>query len=71
MFVIAGRDLAVQEVAKVLGTTVQNSSSHLRQLKQAGMATCRRDGKQVYYRLLPQANQLLQSLAHLNVQANR
>ncbi|WAH38116.1 ArsR/SmtB family transcription factor [Alicyclobacillus dauci] len=46
---------SVQEVAGALDTTNQNASSHLRQLRAAGVAHCRRDGKQVYYRLLPQA----------------
>jgi ArsR family transcriptional regulator, lead/cadmium/zinc/bismuth-responsive transcriptional repressor len=58
-FLIAYEDISVQDIAGLLGTTIQNASSHLRQLKRYGMATCRRDGKQVYYRLTPKANALI------------
>ncbi len=59
VYALATDELCVCEVAELLNTTIQNASHHLRKLKKAGLATYRRDGKLVYYRLLPSTSLLL------------
>ncbi|WP_052012239.1 ArsR/SmtB family transcription factor [Alicyclobacillus hesperidum] len=61
-FALAKDELCVCEVAALLGTTVQNASHHLRWLKRVGLATYQKDGKLVYYRLLPGASVILHSV---------
>jgi len=61
-FALAIDELCVCEVAALLDTTVQNASHHLRCLKRAGLATFRKDGKLVYYRLMPAVSILLNSV---------
>lgn len=61
-FALATDELCVCEVAALLDTTVQNASHHLRWLKREGLATYRKDGKLVYYRLLPSVSILLNSV---------
>ncbi|RMG34713.1 MAG: ArsR family transcriptional regulator [Gammaproteobacteria bacterium] len=48
---IAQAERSVDELAKVSGLTVANASQHLRQLRQAGLVACRKEGLKVYYRL--------------------
>ncbi|QSO45497.1 ArsR/SmtB family transcription factor [Alicyclobacillus mengziensis] len=64
-FALATDELCVCEVAALLDTTVQNASHHLRWLKRAGLATFRKDGKLVYYRLLPAASVILNAVEQL------
>ena len=56
-------ELCVCEIAALLDTSVQTASHHLRWLKRAGLAGYRKEGKLVYYRLLPSAAAIVQSLA--------
>lgn len=44
-------ELCVCDVATILGITNANASHHLRLLLNMGLATSRRDGKMVFYRL--------------------
>lgn len=48
---IAQRERSVDELAKVSGLSVANTSQHLQQLRQAGLVISRKDGLKVYYRL--------------------
>lgn len=48
---LAQGERSVEELAKVAGLTVANTSQHLQQLRQAGMVTTRKEGLKVYYRL--------------------
>lgn len=41
----------VEELARVAGLSVANTSKHLQQLKSAGLVEARRDGKHIRYRL--------------------
>jgi len=41
----------VEELARVSGLSVANTSQHLQQLRQAGLVTTRKQGQHVYYRL--------------------
>lgn len=52
-------EMCVCEVAALLDTTVQNASHHLRWLKRAGLATFRKEGKLVYYRLVPSVSAIM------------
>lgn len=55
-------ELCVCEIAALLDTSVQTASHHLRWLKRAGLANFRKEGKLVYYRLLPGAAAALKAL---------
>jgi rhodanese-related sulfurtransferase len=48
---IAQSERSVDELAKVSGLTVANTSQHLQQLRQAGLVVCRKAGLKVFYRL--------------------
>ncbi len=48
---IAQGERSVEELARVAGLTVANTSQHLQQLRQAGLVACRKEGLKVYYRI--------------------
>jgi rhodanese-related sulfurtransferase/predicted transcriptional regulator len=48
---IAQGERSVDELAKVSGLTVANTSQHLQQLRQAGLVVCRKLGLKVFYSL--------------------
>lgn len=48
---LAQGERSVDELAKVSGMTVANTSQHLQMLRQAGLAVARKEGLKVYYRL--------------------
>ncbi len=48
---LAQGERSVEELARVSGLTVANTSQHLQQLRQAGLVTTRKQGQHVYYRL--------------------
>ena len=48
---IAQAERSVDELAKLSGLTVANTSQHLQQLRQAGLVLCRKGGLNVFYRL--------------------
>ncbi len=48
---IAQGERSVEELARVAGLTVANTSQHLQQLRQAGLVACRKEGLKVYYRV--------------------
>jgi len=48
---IAQAERSVDELAKLSGLTVANTSQHLQQLRQAGLVLCRKAGLKVFYRL--------------------
>ena len=48
---IAQGERSVEDLARVAGLTVANTSQHLQQLRQAGLVACRKDGLKVYYRI--------------------
>lgn len=48
---IAQGERSVDELAKVSGLTVANTSQHLQQLRQAGLVVCRKAGLKVFYSL--------------------
>jgi DNA-binding transcriptional ArsR family regulator/rhodanese-related sulfurtransferase len=48
---LAQRERAVQELAASAGLNVTTASAHLQVLREAGLVTSRRDGRQIFYRL--------------------
>ncbi len=48
---IAQGERSVEELARVAGLTVANTSQHLQQLRQAGLVACRKEGLKVFYTL--------------------
>ncbi len=48
---IAQAERSVDQLAKVSGLTVANTSQHLQQLRQAGLVNCRKEGLKVFYSL--------------------
>lgn len=48
---LAQGDRSVDDLARVSGLTVANTSQHLQHLRQAGMVISRKEGLKVYYRL--------------------
>lgn len=48
---IAQAERSVDELAKISGLTVANTSQHLQHLRQAGLVSCRKQGLKVYYQL--------------------
>jgi DNA-binding transcriptional ArsR family regulator len=49
--VLAQGERSVEDAAREIGQSVANTSQHLRALARAGLATARRDGNRVLYRL--------------------
>lgn len=50
---LADGELAVNEIAEQVGSTLQNVSQHLSLMKQHKLIAARRDGRHIYYRILP------------------
>ena len=46
---LAQGERSVEQLSKVAGLTVANTSQHLQQLRHAGMVTCHKEGLKVYY----------------------
>jgi len=48
---LAQCEYSVEDLAKVMGLTVANTSHHLQQLRHAGLVTTRKEAQRVFYRL--------------------
>ena len=48
---LAQGERSVEQLSKVAGLTMANTSQHLQQLRHAGMVTCRKQGLKVYYKI--------------------
>lgn len=48
---LAQAERTVEDLSRVAGLSVANTSKHLQQLKAAGLVEARRDGKHIWYRL--------------------
>jgi ArsR family transcriptional regulator len=66
---LAQGERSVEVLAEKTGLSIANASQHLQRMRRAGMATARRDGKFVYYRLADDA--VLDLLAALGRLAER
>ncbi|MDH5424174.1 MAG: metalloregulator ArsR/SmtB family transcription factor [Gammaproteobacteria bacterium] len=66
---IAQGERSVDELAKVSGLTVANTSQHLQHLRQAGLVSNRKEGLKVYYQL--SGDDVIQLLGGLRIVAER
>ena len=51
IWALGNRELTVIEIAKEIDTSMQNTSQHLRLMKNKGVLHSRRDGREIYYRV--------------------
>jgi DNA-binding transcriptional ArsR family regulator len=63
----AGEELCVCDLAWITGRTENLVSHHVRQLRGAGLAVSRRQGKMVLYRLTASGAALLESILSLGL----
>ena len=66
---LAQGERSVEQLSKVAGLTVANTSQHLQQLRHAGMVTCRKEGLKVYYSI--SGNDVINLLDALRAVAER
>lgn len=50
-WLLSKEELAVNDIAEKVGTSIQNTSQHLRLMKDKDIVQARRDGKEIYYRI--------------------
>jgi len=51
VWVLGSRELTVSEISEKIKTSLQNTSQHLRLMKNKGVLYSRRDGREIYYRI--------------------
>ena len=51
LWVLENQENSVGEIADAIGTTMQNTSQHLRLMKDKGILESRREGQTIYYRI--------------------
>ena len=51
LWAIAGDEMSVSDIAKTIEASLQNTSQHLRLMKDKGVVDSRRDGQTIYYRI--------------------
>ena len=66
---LAQGERSVEQLSKVAGLSVANTSQHLQQLRHAGMVTCRKQGLKVYYNI--SGDDVINLLAALRAVAER
>lgn len=50
-WILNGQEMSVNDIAEMIGTSVQNTSQHLRLMKGRNILETRRDGQNIYYRI--------------------
>jgi ArsR family transcriptional regulator len=51
LWALETQEKSVGEIADTIGATLQNTSQHLRLMKDKGMLESRREGQTIYYRI--------------------
>ena len=51
LWTLAEREMSVGDIASVIDASLQNTSQHLRLMKDKGILSSRREGSMVYYRI--------------------
>lgn len=59
VWVLGDKEMAVTEIARAIGASMQSASQHLRLMKDKGILTSRKDGQAVLYRVAE--NKLMQN----------
>ncbi len=55
LWTISTEEQSVGDIATAIGASLQNTSQHLRLMRNKGVLTARREGNTIYYRLQRQA----------------
>jgi DNA-binding transcriptional ArsR family regulator len=50
--IIKDKEVTVNEISQILGTRKSNTSQHLAYLRYVGIVTARREGKNIFYKLV-------------------
>lgn len=50
-WLISEEEMSVNDIAETIGTSIQNTSQHLRLMKDKGIVKSRRNGKEIYYQV--------------------
>jgi len=51
VWALGKRELTVSEISEEIDTSMQNTSQHLKLMKNKGVLLSRRDGREIYYRI--------------------
>jgi ArsR family transcriptional regulator len=51
LWVLGTEEMSVSDIASAIGSSLQNTSQHLRLMKDRGILSSRRDGQTIYYRV--------------------
>ena len=51
LWALVDGEMSVGNIAKTIGSSLQNTSQHLRLMRDKGVVVSRRDGQNVYYRI--------------------
>lgn len=51
VWILGNRELTVSEISEEINSSMQNTSQHLRLMKDKGVLLSRRDGREIYYRI--------------------
>jgi predicted transcriptional regulator len=52
VWALGNRELTVSDISDEIGSSMQNTSQHLRLMKNKGVFQSRRDGREIYYRIV-------------------
>jgi len=52
VWILGDRELTVSEIAEEIKASMQNTSQHLRLMKNKGVLGSRREGREIYYRII-------------------
>jgi len=66
---LADQELSVSEIAKAIEASLQNTSQHLRLMKQRGILRSRREGQTIFYSVAD--NQQMRSCEHILLHKGR
>jgi len=51
VWALGSRELTVSDISDEIGSSMQNTSQHLRLMKNKGVLQSRREGREIYYRI--------------------
>ena len=51
LWALGNHELTVSDISEEIGSSMQNTSQHLRLMKNNGVLQSRRDGREIYYRI--------------------
>lgn len=52
LWALGTEEMSVSDIASEVGASIQNTSQHLRLMKDRGILSSRRDGQTIYYRVV-------------------